>query len=80
MALALRVSLEEERARQEAAAKRAAEEATKEEKEGEQPSSSQDATMTERATIATSGAETKATTDLTVGLIGLHVYLRIDSC
>ncbi|PON89355.1 Proteasome subunit Rpn [Trema orientale] len=63
LALALRVSMEEERARQEAAAKKAAEESSKQEKDGEQPSSSQDATMTERATVATSGAD-KAT-DLT---------------
>ncbi|XP_020085130.1 26S proteasome non-ATPase regulatory subunit 4 homolog [Ananas comosus] len=42
LALALRVSMEEERARQEAAAKKAAEEATKQE-----ASSSRDATMTE---------------------------------
>ncbi|KAL5557540.1 hypothetical protein UlMin_039776 [Ulmus minor] len=61
LALALRVSMEEERARQEAAAKKAAEETSKQEKGGEQPSSSQDATMTERATAATSEAENKAT-------------------
>ncbi|XP_015889728.2 26S proteasome non-ATPase regulatory subunit 4 homolog [Ziziphus jujuba] len=59
LALALRVSMEEERARQEAAAKKAAEEASKQEKGGEQASSSQDATMTERATVATSEAENK---------------------
>lgn len=47
LALALRVSMEEERARQEAAAKKAAEEAAKQEKGGEHPSGSQDATMTE---------------------------------
>ncbi|KAI4327748.1 hypothetical protein L6164_020174 [Bauhinia variegata] len=58
LALALRVSMEEERARQEAAAKKAAEEAAKQEKDGEQPASSQDATMTER-TSATSEAEHK---------------------
>ncbi|KAJ7944153.1 26S proteasome non-ATPase regulatory subunit 4-like protein [Quillaja saponaria] len=63
LALALRVSMEEERARQEAAAKKAAEEASKQEKGGEQ-SSSQDATMTERAGVATSDADNK-TTDLT---------------
>ncbi|EXC35340.1 26S proteasome non-ATPase regulatory subunit 4 [Morus notabilis] len=61
LALALRVSMEEERARQEAAAKKAAEEAAKQEKGGEQPSSSQDATMTERATTPASGADNKAT-------------------
>uniref|UniRef100_A0A7C9FLP8 26S proteasome non-ATPase regulatory subunit 4 homolog n=2 Tax=Opuntia streptacantha TaxID=393608 RepID=A0A7C9FLP8_OPUST len=47
LALALRVSMEEERARQEAAAKRAAEEASRQEKGGEQQSSSQDAPMGE---------------------------------
>ncbi|GMN29060.1 hypothetical protein TIFTF001_002276 [Ficus carica] len=60
LALALRVSMEEERARQEAAAKKAAEEASKQEKGGEQPTSSQDATMTERAT-APASADNKAT-------------------
>nr|ACJ85639.1 unknown [Medicago truncatula]AFK35627.1 unknown [Medicago truncatula] len=48
LALALRVSMEEERARQEAAAKKAAEDASKQEKGGEQQATSQDATMTER--------------------------------
>ncbi|XP_057449263.1 26S proteasome non-ATPase regulatory subunit 4 homolog [Lotus japonicus] len=57
LALALRVSMEEERARQEAAAKKAAEEAANQEKGGE--TSSQDATMTERASAATSEAENK---------------------
>lgn len=47
LALALRVSMEEERARQEAAAKRAAEEGGGQDKGGEQQSSSQDATMGE---------------------------------
>lgn len=61
LALALRVSMEEERARQEAAAKKAAEEASKQEKGGEQPTSSQDATMTERATAPEAGADNKAT-------------------
>ncbi|KAL5706000.1 proteasome regulatory particle base subunit rpn10 [Ranunculus cassubicifolius] len=46
LALALRVSMEEERARQEAAAKRAAEDATRQDN-GEPSSNSQDATMTE---------------------------------
>jgi 26S proteasome regulatory subunit N10 len=68
LALALRVSMEEERARQEAAAKKAAEDASKQEKGGEQQAgsqeaSSQDATMTERASASTSEAENK-TTDL----------------
>ncbi|GMI68202.1 MULTIUBIQUITIN CHAIN BINDING PROTEIN 1, regulatory particle non-ATPase 10 [Hibiscus trionum] len=55
LALALRVSMEEERARQEAAAKKAAEEASKQEKGGEE----QDATMTERASEGTSEADNK---------------------
>ncbi|XVF59793.1 hypothetical protein PTKIN_Ptkin07bG0304400 [Pterospermum kingtungense] len=59
LALALRVSMEEERARQEAAAKKAAEEASKQEKGGEEQSSSQDATMTEHASGGTSEAENK---------------------
>lgn len=56
LALALRVSMEEERARQEAAAKKAAEDAAKQENGGEQASSSHDATMTEavsRSALAT---------------------------
>ncbi|KAJ8771108.1 hypothetical protein K2173_023433 [Erythroxylum novogranatense] len=59
LALALRVSMEEERARQEAAAKKAAEEAAKQEKAGEQPSSSQDATMTESSNVTASETENK---------------------
>ncbi|KAJ6708012.1 26S PROTEASOME NON-ATPASE REGULATORY SUBUNIT 4-like protein ISOFORM X1 [Salix viminalis] len=54
LALALRVSMEEERARQEAAAKRAADEAAKQEK-GE-PSNSQDAIMVGKAAEATNNA------------------------
>ncbi|XP_019444841.1 PREDICTED: 26S proteasome non-ATPase regulatory subunit 4 homolog isoform X1 [Lupinus angustifolius] len=65
LALALRVSMEEERARQEAAAKKAAEDAAKQEKGGENQASSQDATMTERASATTSEAENK-TNDLMV--------------
>lgn len=61
LALALRVSMEEERARQEAAAKKAAEEAAKQEKAGEQPSSSQDATMTENNSVAAPDADNKKT-------------------
>ncbi|XP_027346240.1 26S proteasome non-ATPase regulatory subunit 4 homolog isoform X2 [Abrus precatorius] len=64
LALALRVSMEEERARQEAAAKKAAEDGSKQEKGGEQQASTQDTTMTERASAAASEAETK-TNDLT---------------
>ncbi|XP_058721948.1 26S proteasome non-ATPase regulatory subunit 4 homolog [Vicia villosa] len=63
LALALRVSMEEERARQEAAAKKAAEDAAKQEKGGEQQAGSQDATMIECASTSTSEAENK-TTDL----------------
>ncbi|XP_061357698.1 26S proteasome non-ATPase regulatory subunit 4 homolog isoform X1 [Gastrolobium bilobum] len=59
LALALRVSMEEERARQEAAAKKAAEDASKQEKGSEQQAGSQDATMTERASATASEAETK---------------------
>ncbi|CAK7334225.1 unnamed protein product [Dovyalis caffra] len=59
LALALRVSMEEERARQEAAAKKAAEEAAKQEKGGEQPSSSQDTTMTEKTSVAAPEADKK---------------------
>ncbi|XP_011099843.1 26S proteasome non-ATPase regulatory subunit 4 homolog isoform X1 [Sesamum indicum] len=62
LALALRVSMEEERARQEAAAKKAAEEASKQEK-GEQQSTSQDATMTDNVNADTSEPE-KKTNDL----------------
>jgi 26S proteasome regulatory subunit N10 len=68
LALALRVSMEVERARQEAAAKKAAEDASKQEKGGEQQAGSQeassrDAAMTDRAGASTSEAENK-TTDL----------------
>ncbi|TYI88798.1 hypothetical protein E1A91_D03G008700v1 [Gossypium mustelinum] len=55
LALALRVSMEEERARQEAAAKKAAEESSKQEKGGEE----QDATMTECASEGASEADNK---------------------
>ncbi|CAI8609016.1 unnamed protein product [Vicia faba] len=65
LALALRVSMEEERARQEAAAKKAAEDASKQEKGGEQQATSQDATMTEQTSTAASEVETK-TTDMMV--------------
>ncbi|KAL2459014.1 26S proteasome non-ATPase regulatory subunit 4-like protein [Forsythia ovata] len=58
LALALRVSMEEERARQEAAAKKAAEEAAKQES-GEQPSASQDATISENVNTGTTEPEIK---------------------
>ncbi|KAL8257731.1 hypothetical protein R6Q59_029772 [Mikania micrantha] len=56
LALALRVSMEEERARQEAAAKKAADDSSKQEK-GE--STSQDATMSENAATSASESENK---------------------
>ncbi|KAL9391296.1 hypothetical protein Peur_015216 [Populus x canadensis] len=56
LALALRVSMEEERARQEAAAKRAADEAARQQKGEELPSNSQDATMVDKAAEATNNA------------------------
>ncbi|KAD2804806.1 hypothetical protein E3N88_38228 [Mikania micrantha] len=56
LALALRVSMEEERARQEAAAKKAADDSSKQEK-GE--STSQDATMSENAAASASESENK---------------------
>ncbi|XP_072957367.1 26S proteasome non-ATPase regulatory subunit 4 homolog isoform X1 [Typha angustifolia] len=59
LALALRVSMEEERARQEAAAKKAAEEAAKQEKGGNQASSSHDATMAEQDSGSALPAEDK---------------------
>ncbi|KAL7104033.1 hypothetical protein ACP275_08G218700 [Erythranthe tilingii] len=58
LALALRVSMEEERARQEAAAKKAAEEVANQEK-GEQQSTSQDTTMTDSVNLETSRPEKK---------------------
>lgn len=70
LALALRVSMEEERARQEAAAKKAADENANQEKGAEQPSGSQDATMTERPGLATSDTENKAV-DLMVSVAWL---------
>ena len=66
LALALRVSMEEERARQEVAAKRSAEETSKQEKGGEQPSGAQDTTMNERASAECSDAQ--KTSDPMVGL------------
>ncbi|KAI3517240.1 hypothetical protein L1887_16453 [Cichorium endivia] len=57
LALALRVSMEEERARQEAAAKKAADDSSKTEKEGE--STSQDATMSENVGTSASESENK---------------------
>ncbi|KAK9183777.1 hypothetical protein WN943_024122 [Citrus x changshan-huyou] len=62
LALALRVSMEEERARQEAAAKRAADEASRQGKEEEPLSNSQDATMTDN-TNNTAAETTEKTAD-----------------
>ncbi|KAH7663203.1 Proteasome subunit Rpn10 protein [Dioscorea alata] len=59
LALALRVSMEEERARQEAAAKKAAEDAANQEKGVEQASSSQDATMAETTSSSRAAADDK---------------------
>lgn len=58
LALALRVSMEEERARQEAAAKKAADDSSKNEKEGGE-STSQDATMSENVGTSASESENK---------------------
>ncbi|CAN0846078.1 26S proteasome non-ATPase regulatory subunit 4 homolog [Linum grandiflorum] len=58
LALALRVSMEEERARQEAAAKRAAEEASTQEKGDGESSKSQDTTMADTATATAGAADT----------------------
>ncbi|GAV62886.1 UIM domain-containing protein/VWA_2 domain-containing protein [Cephalotus follicularis] len=63
LALALRVSMEEERARQEAAAKRAAEESGRQEKGEEPASTSQDAAMTDRVNV-TSDEATERVSDL----------------
>ncbi|KAJ0969951.1 hypothetical protein J5N97_022828 [Dioscorea zingiberensis] len=59
LALALRVSMEEERARQEAAAKKAAEDAANQEKGSEQASSSQDATMAETTSSSRAAVDDK---------------------
>ncbi len=79
MALALRVSLEEERARQEAAAKRAAEEASQQEK-GEEPSSNaEDATMAEQVNVTAPEENNKATGEM-VGVFFLTSILDICVC
>lgn len=62
LALALRVSMEEERARQEAAAKRSADEAGR---QGEEPSSkSEDVTMTESGDVSVLNEDKKLTDDM----------------
>ncbi|KAJ6823440.1 26S proteasome non-ATPase regulatory subunit 4-like protein [Iris pallida] len=58
LALALRVSMEEERARQEAAAKKAADDAAKQDREGE-PSSSHDTAMAEPVSSSAIAANDK---------------------
>ncbi|MQL92824.1 hypothetical protein Taro_025458, partial [Colocasia esculenta] len=63
LALALRLSMEEERARQEAAAKKAAEDSTKVEKAGEQASSSRDIPISE-ATSSSSALPIEKKDDL----------------
>ena len=54
LALALRVSMEEERARQEAAAKKAAEEAVKQDKREESSSKAEDANMSDHVNASAS--------------------------
>ncbi|XP_010266804.1 PREDICTED: 26S proteasome non-ATPase regulatory subunit 4 homolog [Nelumbo nucifera] len=80
LALALRVSMEEERARQEAAAKRAAEEAARQEKGGEQPSNSQDTTMTESGTVTAPEADNKRNdlTDDETALLEQAIAMSMD--
>lgn len=77
LALALRVSMEEERARQEAAAKKAAEDAAKQEKGGEQASSSQDAPMAEPVNSSSGPGVDNKRSDLTVSLI-LFYFIFIN--
>ncbi|XP_031117681.1 26S proteasome non-ATPase regulatory subunit 4 homolog [Ipomoea triloba] len=81
LALALRVSMEEERARQEAAAKKASEEAAKQEK-GENQGASQDVTMTENAAAGTSESENKAADpmDDENALLQQALAMSMDDC
>lgn len=76
LALALRVSLEEERARQEEAAK-AAEEASRQNQGEHQSSTSQDVTMTENVQSGTSETENR-TADLMVCFF--YIYLLVLFC
>ncbi|KAL8218255.1 hypothetical protein R6Q57_021628 [Mikania cordata] len=71
LALALRVSMEEERARQEAAAKKAADDSSKQEK-GE--STSQDATMSENAATSASESENKKDDLMVSNILFLSLY------
>lgn len=78
LALALRVSMEEERARQEAAAKRAAEEAARQEKGEESSSKAEDATMTNNVNASTPEENKKTTDDMvSICLISFLSYMFV---
>lgn len=75
LALALRVSMEEERARQEAAAKRAAEEAGRQDR-GEEPSSNaEDATMSDVNVLAPE--ENKKITDSAIDVSSTSTFMFV---
>ncbi|XP_068646829.1 26S proteasome non-ATPase regulatory subunit 4 homolog isoform X1 [Aristolochia californica] len=79
LVLALRVSMEEERARQEAVAKKAAEEAAGLEKRGEQASSSQDATMAEPVSTSDPGDNKRnEPTDYETALLEQALAMSMD--
>lgn len=71
--------MEEERARQEAAAKRAADEAARQGKGEEASSNTQDATMTENVTTKAADATEKAS-DPMVGLVLLLMLFGVWPC
>lgn len=74
LALALRVSMEEERARQEAAAKRSADEASR---QGEEPpSKSEDVIMTESGDVSVLNEDKKPTNDM----VGVNSYFNNCVC
>lgn len=74
LALALRVSMEEERARQEAAAKRSADEASR---QGEEPpSKSEDVIMTESGDVSVPNQDKKPTNDM----VGVNSYFNNCVC
>lgn len=73
LALALRVSMEEERARQEAAAKKAAEDAAKQEKGDGLASGSQDVTMVEQVSTSVPAKDDRRH-DLTVCLMPALIF------
>lgn len=77
LALALRVSMEEERARQEEAAKKAAEEGSQPEKTGEQASTSQDVTMAGTAAPSASETENKAVDLMVQFLLPVLVFILL---